>query len=209
MAPPRRHLTMGPARGAKEVILGTLAMRGAGCWRTLRVGRLNRPSLSRPPGRLRAQLARSAAKRSPPDPPALDWSASGGLFGLHHCRSNSVARCLRRRPAQGRRRNRVATADGRQFGGCRAVLRGRAAWLGEHRVALDTATSDHLLATLQAEGPVEVTSTYLNLPTYNSACLAIGCIVKNRDRIYSISENGGKRLQKCGQTPLFSSCTRC
>ena len=136
--------------------MGTLAMRGAGCWRTLRVGRLNWPSLSRPPGRLRAQLARAAAKRSRPDPPALDWSASGGLFGLSLSLQLRGTLPAHRRPAQGRRRNRVATADGRQFGGCRAVLRGRAAWLGEHRMALDTATSDHLLATLQVEGPAEV-----------------------------------------------------
>ena len=166
------------ARGAKEVILGTLAMRGAGCWRTLRVGRLNRPSLSRPPGRLRAQLARSAAKRSPPDPPAFDWSASGGLFGLHHCRSNSVARCLR---TGGQRKVGGATGWPRRMAGssgdagrcCVAARRGsRGAPCGRR----GGSRARHLERAISS-GSSGGTSTYLNLPTYSSVCLAIGCTV--------------------------------
>ena len=76
---------------AREVIVGTLAMRGSGCWRTWRVGRLNRPSLSRPSGRLRARPARSATQRRPRDPPALARSASDGPRGPRHRRVVSLA----------------------------------------------------------------------------------------------------------------------
>ena len=59
------------ARCARGVILGTRAVRGAGRWRAWGVGQPVRPSLSRSPDRLRAKPARSAAQRSPRDPPGL------------------------------------------------------------------------------------------------------------------------------------------
>ena len=60
--------------GAGQASLGARAVRGAGRWRTCRVGQPFRPALSWPSGRPRAKAARSAAQQSPPGPPALDGS---------------------------------------------------------------------------------------------------------------------------------------
>ena len=102
--------------------MGTLAMRGPGCWRTWHVGRLNRPSLSRPSVRLRAQPARSATQRSPRDPPALGRTASDGPLGPRHRRIVSLA--LRR--LGGQRIVGGATERPRRAGArvrwCRAML---------------------------------------------------------------------------------------
>ena len=154
-------------RGARGVILGTRAVRGAGRWRAWGVGQPVRPSLSRSPGRLRAKPARSAAQRSPRDPPGLARGESCGPS----C-SITVAPSRWRLPAQAASAKSEAQRGG--HGGWRTAwpTRGgaacRAAWLGKHPGSLEAATSDHLLdrseRTSRASEPLP-TWTYLNLPT--------------------------------------------
>ena len=147
--------------------MGTRAVRGAGRWRAWGVGQPVRPSLSRSPGRLRAKPARSAAQRSPRDPPGLARGESCGPS----C-SITVAPSRWRLPAQAASAKSEAQRGG--HGGWRTAwpTRGgaacRAAWLGKHPGSLEAATSDHLLdrseRTSRASEPLP-TWTYLNLPT--------------------------------------------
>ena len=79
----------GPAaRGGR--ILGTRAVRGAGCSRAWRVGRAGRPSVRRSPRRLRAQPARPAAQRSPCEPRAPRQARERRSGLLRHRRTVSL-----------------------------------------------------------------------------------------------------------------------
>jgi hypothetical protein len=155
--------------------LGTRAVRGAGRWRAWGVGQPVRPSLSRSPGRLRAKPARSAAQRSPRDPPGLARGESCGPS----C-SITVAPSRWRLPAQAASAKSEAQRGG--HGGWRTAwpTRGgaacRAAWLGKHPGSLEAATSDHLLdrseRTSRASEPLSI---YLDLPQPTDIRRAIGC----------------------------------
>ena len=76
------------ARGGR--ILGTRAVRGAGCSRAWRVGRAGRPSVRRSPRRLRAQPARPAAQRSPCEPRAPRQARERRSGLLRHRRTVSL-----------------------------------------------------------------------------------------------------------------------
>ena len=120
--------------------MGTRAVRGAGRWRAWRVGQPVRPSLCRSPGRLRAKLARSAAQRSPRDPPGL---ARGENCGPR-C-SITVAPSRWRLPAQAASAKSEAQRGGHDGWPTAWATRGgaacRAAWLGKHLGLLEAPRS--------------------------------------------------------------------
>ena len=157
------------ARGARGVILGTRAVRGAGRRRAWHVGRPVRLSLSRSRGRLRAKPARSAAQRSPRDPPGL---ARGENCGPR-C-SITAAPSRWRLPAQAASAKSEARRSG--HGGWRAAratrggAQGRTAWLGKHLGSLEAPGSwiarspEQLVrfATLQATSLSRVSAGWFN-----------------------------------------------
>ena len=158
------------ARGARGVILGTRAVRGAGRWRAWRVGQPVRPCLSRSPGRLRAKPARSAAPRSPRGPPGL---ARGENCGPR-C-SITVAPSRWRLPAQAASAKSEAQRGGHGGWPTAWATRGdaacRAAWLRKHLGSLEAPRS-----AIAPSGRVHRRHLYLpHLPAPTSVCRAIGC----------------------------------
>ena len=147
------------ARGARGVILGTRAVRGAGRWRAWRVGQPVRPCLSRSPGRLRAKPARSAAPRSPRGPPGL---ARGENCGPR-C-SITVAPSRWRLPAQAASAKSEAQRGGHGGWPTAWATRGdaacRAAWLRKHLGSLEAPRS-----AIAPSGRVHRRHLYLPAPT--------------------------------------------